>query len=137
MFIQFVLNNPLVALSSVFIGLLVAIAFQVSRFYSTVRCLPPGPFPLPLIGNLHCVAKGDKNSLPYKLVTGFSQKYGSVFTFWAGSVAQVIITDPKLAKEALTKVEFAGRTSVRGLMLFLKKEHPTSFFLTSTANGKF
>ena len=108
MLIEYLLTNPLVTFYSVCIGLLVAVIFQVSKFYSEVRTYPPGPLPLPILGNvLAFLKKGDRQ--PHEVIYGFSKQFGPVFTFWFGPSAQVTIADPKIAREALTKVEFAGR----------------------------
>lgn len=111
MLIQYLLANPLVALTSLVIGLFVAIIFQVVKFYSNIRNgLPPGPLPIPVLGNvLLFLKKGDR--LPHEVMVDFSKQFGPVFTFWTGHMPQVLITDPKIAREALTKVEFAGRPS--------------------------
>ena len=108
MLIQYLIDHPLVTLYSVSAGLLVASVFQVVKFYSNVRTLPPGPLPLPVIGNILLFLKmGDR--LPHELIASLNEKYGPVFTFWTGPMPLIIITDANLGKEALTRVEFAGR----------------------------
>ena len=110
MLLQYIFDNPLSTLYSLFIGLLVALVFQVVKFYAKVRTLPPGPLPLPLLGNiLVFMKKGDQ--LPHEVICSFSKQFGPVFTFWTGPAPQVVVNDAKIAREALTKVEFAGRPS--------------------------
>ena len=111
MLIQSILTSPSLVLSSLAIGLLVAVVFQLFKFYSKVNSLPRGPFPLPVLGNiLEFRNKGER--LIHEVIGGLGEHFGPIFTFWTGPTPQVIILDAKLAKEALTKVEFAGRPSL-------------------------
>ena len=129
MLIQYLLNNPLVTLYSVFIGLLVALVFQVAKFYSNVRTFPPGPLPLPVLGNVLVFLKKN-NRLPHEKITDHSRQFGPVFTFWTGNVPQVVVTDPKIAREALTKVEFAGRPSFGELAEIMHGKDSTDIVLS-------
>ncbi|KYR02026.1 cytochrome P450 family protein [Tieghemostelium lacteum] len=58
--------------------------------------MPPGPFPLPIIGNLHQLGKS-----PYKSLKNFSDKYGGLTTVFLGSVPTVLISDPELIKDII------------------------------------
>ena len=109
MLLHLLLADPFILVSSVLIGSLVALAFHVARFYLNFRQLPPGPFPLPFIGNLLAFFTKDHQQLPHEVILSFSKDHGPLFTFWTGPHPQVIITDAKIAKEALNKIEFAGR----------------------------
>ncbi|XP_066430606.1 cytochrome P450 2A4-like [Eleutherodactylus coqui] len=66
---------------------------SVKSFWSC-RNLPPGPTPLPLLGNALDVGTDAVNSL-MKL----SEKYGDVFTVYLGSRPVVVVTGYKLVKE--------------------------------------
>ncbi|KAM3828796.1 cytochrome P450 2J6-like [Vipera latastei] len=68
---------------------------------------PPGPWSLPLIGNLLQFSKKD----PLKDLDQLAQKYGPVFSLYIGGMLAVFIHGFPSAKEILmTKgVEFAGR----------------------------
>uniref|UniRef100_A0A4W3IVZ0 Cytochrome P450, family 2, subfamily K, polypeptide 8 n=1 Tax=Callorhinchus milii TaxID=7868 RepID=A0A4W3IVZ0_CALMI len=72
--------------------------------------LPPGPTPLPLIGNLHTL---DLKML-YKSLMELSEKYGSVFTIHLGLERVVVLTGYKTVKEALVDQadEFAERAKI-------------------------
>jgi hypothetical protein len=63
--------------------------------------LPPGPRTLPLIGNLHLLAKN--KSQPYKVITELSKQYGPVMRFTFGATDAVIISDYQVMKEAFVK----------------------------------
>ncbi|XP_034362174.1 cytochrome P450 2C29 isoform X2 [Arvicanthis niloticus] len=71
--------------------------------------LPPGPTPLPIIGNfLQIDVKNISQSF-----TNFSKAYGPVFTLYLGSQPTVILHGYEAVKEALIDhgEEFAGRGS--------------------------
>ncbi|XP_036048986.1 cytochrome P450 2C29-like isoform X2 [Onychomys torridus] len=71
--------------------------------------LPPGPTPLPIIGNfLQIDAKNISQSL-----TNFSKVYGPVFTLYLGRKPTVVLHGYEAVKEALIDhgEEFAGRGS--------------------------
>ncbi|XP_072337679.1 cytochrome P450 2K1-like isoform X3 [Scyliorhinus torazame] len=72
--------------------------------------LPPGPAPLPLIGNLHTL---DLKML-YKSLMELSVQYGSVFTIQLGLEKVVVLTGYKTVKEALVDRadEFAERAKI-------------------------
>ena len=71
------------------------------------RNLPPGPFPLPVLGNLLSV--GLKQ--PYRDLANMTKKYGKLFRIQMGSRKVIVINNYGIAKEALVaKAEdFAGR----------------------------
>uniref|UniRef100_A0A8C2UTE2 Cytochrome P450 2E1 n=1 Tax=Chinchilla lanigera TaxID=34839 RepID=A0A8C2UTE2_CHILA len=72
--------------------------------------LPPGPFPLPIIGNL---LQLDIKDIP-KSFTRLAKRYGPVFTLYLGSRRTVILHGYKAVKEVLLthKNEFSGRGEI-------------------------
>ncbi|KAM9339278.1 cytochrome P450 2K4-like [Symphorus nematophorus] len=72
---------------------------------------PPGPKPLPLLGNL---LQLDLNR-PYVTLLELSKKYGSVFTVYFGPQKVVVLAGYKTVKEALVKhaKEFGERDPIR------------------------
>ncbi|XP_005732871.1 cytochrome P450 2K1-like [Pundamilia nyererei] len=58
---------------------------------------PPGPRPLPLLGNL---LQLDLKK-PYNTLLELSKKYGSVFTVYLGTKKVVVLSGYKTVKEAL------------------------------------
>jgi len=70
---------------------------------------PPGPFPLPLIGNLHCI----DFKRPHKTYQKLTKAYGDVFSISFGMERIVMVNTIEQAKEALVtkSAEFAGRPS--------------------------
>ncbi|PHT89490.1 Geraniol 8-hydroxylase [Capsicum annuum] len=60
--------------------------------------LAPGPFPLPIIGNLHLL--GDK---PHKSLAQVAKTHGPIMNLKLGQVNTVVISSSVLAKEVLQK----------------------------------
>ncbi|KAG7470741.1 hypothetical protein MATL_G00116910 [Megalops atlanticus] len=76
--------------------------------------LPPGPAPIPILGNL---LQLDLKQ-PYKSYLELSKKYGSVFTVWLGSKPVVVLSGYQTLKDALVNQgeEFGGRANYPVLM---------------------
>ncbi|KAI7989220.1 Geraniol 8-hydroxylase [Camellia lanceoleosa] len=69
--------------------------------------LPPGPTPLPLIGNF--LKLGDK---PHKSLAELAKIYGPIMTIKLGQVNTVVISSPTMAKQILQKqdLSFSNRS---------------------------
>uniref|UniRef100_A0A8C5QUR1 Cytochrome P450 n=1 Tax=Leptobrachium leishanense TaxID=445787 RepID=A0A8C5QUR1_9ANUR len=69
--------------------------------------LPPGPTPLPFIGNMHQVKMNDL----IKSLVDLSKTYGPMYTFYLGSRPTVVLCGYQVLKEALIDYaeEFSGR----------------------------
>jgi cytochrome P450 len=73
------------------------------------RLLPPGPFPLPVIGNLHLLGK-----LPHQALAALSLKYGPLMSLRLGSSAlTLVLSSGDIAEEFLKTHDrhFASRHS--------------------------
>lgn len=70
--------------------------------------LPPGPWRLPLIGNLHQLRNGH---LPQHTFKNLSQKYGPIFHLRLGEISLVVVCSPNIAKEIMKiqDLQFASR----------------------------
>ncbi|KAH7852690.1 hypothetical protein Vadar_027939 [Vaccinium darrowii] len=96
-------------LSLVLYLLLTITLFQV--FHSLVRHsktrskLPPGPAPVPVIGNL--LKLGDK---PHKSLAELAKTHGPIMSLKLGQITTVVISSPALAKEVLQKQDLAFST---------------------------
>ena len=95
------------------VGLLVVVllVFQTVTTYlrrSKAKC-PPGPVPLPLLGNIH-----NLSSLPHLDLTEMVKTYGKVYQIYLGSKRVIVVNDGGVAKEILLKkgADFAGRPYV-------------------------
>jgi hypothetical protein len=71
--------------------------------------LPPGPWKLPLIGNLHQLI--GSGSLPHSSLRVLAEKHGPVMQLKLGEVLAVIISSPEAAREVLKthELSFAQR----------------------------
>ncbi|OIW14266.1 hypothetical protein TanjilG_21406 [Lupinus angustifolius] len=68
--------------------------FKTKRF----KNLPPGPPPLPIIGNLNLLEKP-----LHRFFQTMSKKHGDVFSLWFGSRLAVVISSPTAFQECFTK----------------------------------
>ncbi|XP_036393035.1 cytochrome P450 2F2-like [Megalops cyprinoides] len=91
-------------LASLVVCLLVCLSWRGSG--KGVR-LPPGPTPLPLLGNLLQLNKRE----PFKTFSELSEQYGSVLTVYLGPQRVVVLAGYDTVKEALLDQadDFAGR----------------------------
>ncbi|XP_029984442.1 cytochrome P450 2K1-like isoform X1 [Sphaeramia orbicularis] len=87
--------------------LLVLVIFPSSFGPEKPRNEPPGPTPLPLIGNLLQIDMWNRHESLLK----FYKKYGSVFTIYMGPKKMVVLAGYKTVKEALVNYadEFGER----------------------------
>uniref|UniRef100_A0A914WRH2 Cytochrome P450 n=1 Tax=Plectus sambesii TaxID=2011161 RepID=A0A914WRH2_9BILA len=94
-------------LAWVLLGILTA-AFWFYHLNWKRRNLPPGPTPLPFIGNILDIAR---NPPGYKCYTDWSKEYGGVFTYWVGPIPVVAVTDYDMIQETFVKdgETYAGR----------------------------
>ncbi|KAK6115941.1 hypothetical protein DH2020_008210 [Rehmannia glutinosa] len=69
--------------------------------------LPPGPYPLPIIGNILQLGQN-----PHQSLAKLSKTYGPLMSLHLGSIYTVIVSSPEIAKDVLQKHDqiFSGRT---------------------------
>ena len=70
----------------------------VYHFYWKRRKLPPGPVPLPFVGNLLEI---EAKPPGYDAYIDWKNRYGPIFTYWIGEKPVVAIADYKLMKETI------------------------------------
>lgn len=77
--------------------LTIAWFFMISKTMpTTVSKLPPGPKPLPLIGNL--LALGDS---PHRSLANLAKSYGPIMTLKLGQITTVVVSSHAMAKQVL------------------------------------
>ena len=82
------------------------IYFIISKQNPKSTKLPPGPRPLPFIGNIL-----DLGNKPHETLSNLSKVHGPLMTLKLGKITTIVISSPEIAKEALYKNDliFAGR----------------------------
>ncbi|XP_065588952.1 cytochrome P450 2W1 [Cyrtonyx montezumae] len=106
--------------------LLIAVLCAVKGFKRSALNLPPGPFPLPIIGNLHLldIRRQDRSLMK------ISEKYGPVFTVHLGMQQAVVLTGYEAVKDALlnTADVFSDRPAIP---IFHHIQHGNGVFFSS------
>ncbi|CAI9087719.1 OLC1v1021864C1 [Oldenlandia corymbosa var. corymbosa] len=99
---------PVLFLFSLFTFLLLNLVMK-SRA-KPVSKLPPGPWKLPFIGNIHQLV----GSLPHHVLTDLAKKYGPLMMLQVGEVPTLVVSSPEMAKEIMKThdVEFAFRPQI-------------------------
>lgn len=90
---------------------LFAALFFYGRRRNAYYNLPPGPRPLPIIGNIHIL----DIKKPYQTLHQLSKEYGPVYTVQLGQEKVIVICGYEAVKEALVNhaEEFSGRPKVQ------------------------
>ena len=89
-------THPLLALVSVFV--VIPAVILVYDVFQWMR-LPPGPTPIPFIGNKLDIP----TTKPWIKFQEWSKKYGPIFTLWIGRKPTLIISDPHIAVDLMEK----------------------------------
>ncbi|KAK3154153.1 hypothetical protein QOZ80_2BG0186940 [Eleusine coracana subsp. coracana] len=87
-----------VAVAVSFVVILISVhAFQLLS--NARRRLPPGPLPLPLVGNLLHIGRG----CPHRTLARLAERYGSLMSVRLGVVQAVVVSSADVASEILHK----------------------------------
>lgn len=87
------------------LGLIIAVKFLTRS--KSVNKRPPGPRPLPLIGNMHQLV----GKLPHRALSEMSKQYGPLMFLRLGEVPSIVVSSAAVAEEVLKTngVAFAQR----------------------------
>jgi len=98
--------------------LVVILVAVVINHFTANRNLPPGPLPLPIIGNAHKLAADSRHVDLMEL----EKQYGKVFRLYLGSKLVVFVSGGSALKEVLVtkSAEYAGRPSLYTTHIFSK-----------------
>ncbi|XP_074552018.1 cytochrome P450 2K1-like [Halichoeres trimaculatus] len=107
-------------------GIFLVVHLIFSVFNQKGRREPPGPWPLPVLGNL---LQLDFKS-PYITLNELSKKYGPVFTFHFGPRKTVVLAGHKMIKQALVYSDAFSERNVPPVFHDMKLTHGVLF-----ANG--
>ncbi|CAH9144423.1 unnamed protein product [Cuscuta epithymum] len=98
----------LISCALIFLGTLlwISIVLKKSRNGKHQPPLPPGPRPLPLLGNLLSLQPE-----LHSYMASMSQVHGPIYTLWLGRKPGIVITSPSIAREVLKDQDsaFANR----------------------------
>ncbi|CAJ2633815.1 unnamed protein product [Trifolium pratense] len=81
-----------------FLFMLFIIVKKWSTSKNSTLNLPPGPWTLPLIGNIHQIIS---RSLPHHSLKNLAEKYGPLMHIKLGEVPYIIVSSPEMAKEIM------------------------------------
>lgn len=103
----------LVLLSLLPIFILFIIHIQKTKSTRRTSSIPPGPKPLPIIGNLHQL----NTSSPHQSLWQLSKHYGPLMSLHLGYVPTLVVSSSNMAKQVLQThdLKFASRPSFLGL----------------------
>nr|ATG29934.1 CYP750C21 [Taxus chinensis] len=77
-------------------AIIIWIIVYVQSSSRSLRLLPPGPRPWPVLGNLHLLG-----NLPHQALAALAKKYGPILFLRLGSVHTVVVSSPAMAKDFL------------------------------------
>nr|WJZ49112.1 cytochrome P450 [Isodon lophanthoides var. gerardianus] len=73
------------------------------------RKMPPGPYPLPIVGNIFQV---DSSNI-HKSFAQLSKKYGPLMSLQLGGTSSVVISSPEVSRETMTMRGSSNRASLQ------------------------
>lgn len=87
-------------MDTILLSLVVGLLILFCLYFRKNRNLPPGPYPIPFIGNLILFKKDQRG---YKAYTKLSEIYGNIYTLHCGSTLIIILNGYDAISEAFVK----------------------------------
>ncbi|XP_054778522.1 cytochrome P450 71D8-like [Prosopis cineraria] len=80
----------------------------------------PGPWKLPLLGNLHQLIAASSSSPPHHTLRDLSLKYGPLIRLQIGEISTVVVSSPDMAKEIMKThdLAFVHRPQISSARIF-------------------
>ncbi|GMN62292.1 hypothetical protein TIFTF001_031379 [Ficus carica] len=88
---------PILLSFFLFVFMVLNIRKRSSKTVNSTSRLPPGPWKLPIIGNLHQLL----SSLPHHALRDLARKYGPLMYLRIGQVPTLVVSSPEFAKEVM------------------------------------
>ncbi|KAK1388103.1 hypothetical protein POM88_016281 [Heracleum sosnowskyi] len=92
----------LVTVCALFILLAISILSLPRIRGKSPQNIPPGPYPLPIIGNIHKLGKH-----PHKSLASLAQVYGPIMHLKLGRIITIVISSSSTAQQVLQKQDLA------------------------------
>ncbi|XP_078153605.1 cytochrome P450 76M5-like [Carex rostrata] len=119
-------------LSLLFIALTISLLFAISKLFSSSHNapLPPGPTPLPIIGNIL-----DLDDQPHRSFARLAKVYGPIMSLKLGLTTTIVVSSAEVAREVLQTKDkfFSARPVLDAIRTGNNHDANWLFFLPSTS----
>lgn len=97
-----------------FLFIIILLVVKQSKSNTPKTNLPPGPWKLPFIGNLHQLALAFGSRPPHRALRDMAKKYGPLMHLHFGEVSTIIVSSPETAKRVMKThdIIFASRPNI-------------------------